>query len=225
MSEVVKEYDKIIDTVEVSLSEREEIINRRGNTVSPRKYHMTDNQLYKGRERWLLTLEGVSPDIRSMASDIFFNPYRANGAYYGGVQSLYLLGSNEWHNYSEVIKMMQSDMSTRKSATNKHNSWDKFSARSAREGAISTKDLLGRIVQNFRTVQRLGGVHPYGYKLKQLNSTVDIRRLADGIWCFRLNTNSVTPFHDLSAYADANKAPKGQKVERKVIVSSEEVAV
>lgn len=226
MAEVVKNYSDIIEGVEKSLCERSQITNRRGNVVTPRKYHMADAQTEKAFKRWQERISEVSTKIKNQASAIFFNPYRENGAYYGGVQSLYLLGANEWHSYGDVRAMMQSDMSTRSSPTNRKSSWDKFACRGAREGAASTKDLMGRIVQNFRTLQRLGGVHPYGWKLKELQTSVDIRRQADGRWEFRLNTSfdaveSVAPFYDVSAYnGGLKKGPRGvQAVDGKVITS------
>jgi len=229
MAEVVKNYSDIESGVEKCLGEREDIFNRRGFLVTPRKYHMTIDQIDKGRKRWLESIKDVSSDIKlKNRSSHFFNPYRPNGCYYGAVQSLYLLGANEWHSFGQVRGKMQEDMSTRKSSTNRHNSWEKFAYRGAREGAASTKDLMGRIVQNFRTLQRLGGINPYAYKLKQLLATVDIRREADGIWYFKLNTSwtsteLVKPFYNVSAYG-VKPGPKGRKVEGKVI-TSDEVAV
>jgi len=222
MADVVKNYSDIKDGVEKVLGERGPITNRRGNIVTPRKYHMTDDQTEKAYTRWLEQITGVSTEIKSKASAIFFNPYRENGAYYGGVQSLYLLGANEWHPYGVVRGMMQSDMSTRKSPTNKRTSWEKFAFRSAREGATSTKDLMGRIVHNFRTLQRLGGVHPYGWKLKELHTSVDIRRQSDGRWEFMLNTSwldvdLVKPFYDVSAYSDLKR---GKAVEGSTVVAA-----
>ena len=225
MADIAKNYSDIKAGVEKTLGERSSITNRRGNVVKPRKYHMADEQNEKAYNRWLERIQDVSTEIRSKASAIFFNPYRENGAYYGGVQALFLLGANEWHSYGAVRGMMQTDMSSRKSPTNKKTSWEKFAFRSAREGAASTKDLMGRIVQNFRTLQRLGGVHPYGWKLKELQSTVDIRRQADGIWEFRLNTSwedveSVAPLYDVSAFnSGTKKGPKGKAVEGKTIVA------
>jgi len=217
LEDVSKNYSDIKDGVEQCLGERKKIINRRGNVVTPRKYHMTDAQYESGRKRWLESIKDVSPSIVLQSGSFFFNPYRENGSYYGGIQALFLLGANEWHNYGDVRVMMQDDMSCRKSASNRKNSWEKFAYRGAREGAISTKDLMGRIVQNFRTLQRLGGVHPYGWKLKQLRSCIDIRRSAGGVFDFRLNTGfdtveTVTPFYDVSSYnSGTKKGPKAIK--------------
>lgn len=226
MTDVVKNYKDIEKSVEKDKGERKDITNRRGNVVEPRKYHMTDAQIDKGRERWLEGIKGVPGSIRNKCNSNFFNPYRANGSYYGGVQALFLLGSNEWHRQSEIRDKMLEDMSTRSSSTNRLNSWEKFSTRGGREGAASTKDLMGRIVQNFRTLQRLGGVHPYGWKLKQMLASVDVQRGVDGVWYFKLNTTwkdieSVKPYYDTSSF----KEPKAQKVEEKVVVSAEEATV
>lgn len=229
MAEVVKNYSDIEAGVEKCLGEREDIFNRRGSLVTPRKYHMTDKQSNKGRARWLASIKDVSDEIKDKSSTEFFNPYRPNGSFYGAIQSLYLLGANEWHAFGKVRSKMEEDMRTRKSSTNRQNSWEKFAYRGPREGAASTKDLMGRIIANYRTLQRLGGINPYAYKLKQLLATVDIRREADGIWYFSLNTSwtsmeGVKPFYDVSAFSGVKKGPKGMKVEGKVI-TSEEVAV
>lgn len=223
MSEVVKSYEVIKNVVEHSVTDRSVITNRRGRVVVPRKYHMTDEQLCKGRLAWQSTISEVSDKLKRQSGSLFFNPYRVNGGYFGGVQALFLLGANEWHCFGDVRTKMQEDMSTRRSPGNKHSSWEKFSLRGAREGASITKDLMGRIVQNFRTLQRLGGVHPYGWKLKQLCSSIDIKRESDSIWYFKLNTNwdnmnSVAPFYDISAYNGGAKSGRKTKVAEEVVV-------
>ena len=226
MVDIVKDYSDIEVSVEKILIERSSITNRRGNIVTPRKYHMTDAQIVTGRERWLSSISDVSDEIRCKASTEFFNPYRANGSTYGGIQALYLLGCNEWHSYGKVRGMMQEDMGMRQSPTNKKNSWEKFAGRSARMGAVSTKDLMGRIIQNFRTLQRLGGLHPYGWKLKQLKTTVDIRRTERGMYEFKLNTASEKPFYNVTAFVtDKKKALEGRSVKAEVIVTADAVAV
>jgi hypothetical protein len=122
---------------------------------------------------------------------------------------------------------MQSDMSTRSSYNSKRNSWEKFALKGAREGAIITKDLMGRIISNFRVLQRLGGIHPYGYKLKQALASVDIKREADGIYYFRLNTTfkrvgDVKPYYDVSSYKKPRKKKNSSIKSSKVVsVSSD----
>ena len=227
MTDIIKNYSDIEKDVEKGLRERLAITNRRGNVVTPRKYHMTDAQVENGRERWTNRIKDVSKVIKRLSGTFFFNPYRENGGYYGGVQALFLLGSNKWHSYGDVRSKMQEDMNTRHSPTNKKSSWEKFAYRSAREGAASTKDLMGRIVQNYRTLQRLGGLHPYGWKLKQLKTTIDIRRTERGMYEFRLNTASEKPFYDVTAYVSdkKKKALKGRAVKAEVIITADAVAV
>lgn len=225
----VNEYDEIRKGVEKVLSKREEITNRRGTLVIPRKHHMTDTQVETSRTRWAAAISVVSKVIKSKVDPFWFNPYRANGAYYGGVQALFLLGGNKWHGYGDVAAKMAEDMSCRFSSKNSQNSWEKFAGRAARNGAVVTKDLMGRIVQNFRTLQRLGGCHPYGLKLQQLKSTVDIKREKDGKYYFRLNTtwsdmDSAKPVYDVSAYRAESKAKKEPKgVIRDVDIVTESV--
>ena len=217
MVDIIDKYSSIKDEVEKTMRERATIVNRRGKTVSPRKYHVVTSLLDPKRDKWRDKM--LSKSLFKV-SDIFFNPYRCNGAYYGAVQSLFLLGSNAWHPYNEVRCKMQEDMSGRKSLSSKDNSWDKFANKIGREGAAITKDLMGRIVQNFRTLQRLGGIHPYGMKLKQVNSCIDIRRTNMGIWEFRLNTSfpssaSVLPSFDISLYD--NGLRRGKRVKKVVV--------
>ena len=134
----VKDYSEVKDVVELSFGERSSITNRRGNVVKPRKYHMTFKQLFLLRERWLSNVAGCEEQLKEVSSK-FFNPYRENGAYYGGVQSLFLLGGNKWHSFGEVRSKMCEDMSTRRSSSNKKDSWEKFAFRGAREGASSSR--------------------------------------------------------------------------------------
>jgi len=220
----VKDYKKIVSRVEKTSSKRGEITNRRGNNVVPRKYHMTVEELDRKRSIWAERVKDVPQGIREGVSSYFFNAYRSSGAYYGCIQSLFLLGGNVWHSYVDVRNKMQEDMSTRSSNNSKKNSWEKFALKGAREGAVSTKDLMGRIIHNFRVLQRLGGIHPYGYKLKQALASVDIKRESDGLYYFRLNTtfkklDDVKPYYDVSSYQKPRKKKRGS-VKKKDIVSS-----
>ena len=198
----VLDYSEVREEVEKDLGIRTKIRNSRGKVVLPRKFHMTDDQMFTLRDRWERSIVDVDKDIKKRGGSLFFNPYRENGGYYGGVQALFLLGCNVWHTYVEVRNMMQVDMSSRMSCTRGRTSWDKFALRAAREGAASTKDLMGRIIHNFRVLQRLGGLNQYGLKLKQVGACIDVRRDDRGVYEFRLNTmfkdiEGVKPFNDL----------------------------
>jgi len=207
---VIRSYEDLKEKVETKLTQRETIINSRQKIVIPRKYHMTPEELVKKQQMFAEMTQDVPEDIKLKAGSNFFNPYRAKGAYYGSIQALYLLGSNEYHEESVVIFKMQEIMSTLLDLQNK-NSWDKFNNRPERrnkdtnERAISTKDMYGRVQHNMRVLQRLGGIHPYGYKLKQLCSCIDIqciKTIKGPDWYYQLNTgysniNDVEPSYKI----------------------------
>ena len=103
------------------------------------------------------------------------------------------------------------------------NSWQKFVGRQEKS-RITGKDEQGKIHQNMRVMQRLGGIHPYGYKLQQLFSCIDILRTKSGKWLYRLNTSykkrtNVKPLYDFSAY----KKPKIVKIKEEREVENIEI--
>jgi hypothetical protein len=83
------------------------VLNSRGKYVTVRKYHMTDKEIEQARRRFQESIKDVPQHIREKADPYFFNPYRPRGVYYAQIQSLYLLGANEWHSYPEVISKMK----------------------------------------------------------------------------------------------------------------------
>lgn len=185
------------------------VTNSRGKEVIVRKYHMTEEEMGRARKRWKLEVKTVDKSIKSMANRKFFNPYR-RGIYYYQVQTLYLLGSNKWHSLSQVIKKMEQYMSSIP-VTDKliANEWDKFRNKEVRSFATNGKDYIGRLQENFILLQRLTQLHPYGYKLHQVCSAIDIRRvdkrgLLNGLLYYRLSTYSTEkkafPFRDFSKF-------------------------
>jgi hypothetical protein len=179
-------------------------LNSRGKYSRVRKYHLTDEEKDRAREKWLLEVKDIDPEIKSKAHSSFFNPYR-HGIYYYQVQVLYLLGSNEWHGLSEIIRELESytsqinlkDFSVFKERGS-YTAWDKFRGKSSREGAVRSKDYLGRIQENYIMLQRLSMLHPYGYKLHQACGAIDIKRITQP--CFDLY------FYRLSTYSNSLEA-------------------
>ena len=222
--------DGIKNEVEKPQNEREEITNRRGKIVIPRKYHMTKQQEKRFRDKFIKETKGVFKEIKKKAGEDFMNTYRRAGIYYGCIQSLYLLGCNDWHKFLPIYKKIEKVMSVAENGDGL-TAWDRFQGKQPRivdnQSVMTAKDCKGRIEQNMRVLQRLGGLHPYGMKLAQVGSCVDVRRLKDGKYEYRLRTGiegEVVPLLDVS------KCPtirKGRKVTAKVVVSkgSEEVAV
>jgi len=220
---VKRSYDEIMSETEKSSRARISIINRRKNNIVPRRYHMTVSDIEKKRVKFQELVKDVSVDIKKLAGDKFFNPFRGSGIYFGCVQSLYLLGSNGWHEQSTVINKI-ADIMSLIIDKKKISSWQKFCGKLPREKggqvALTAKDDIGRIHQNYRVIQRLGGLNPCGYKLMQLGTSIDIKRVKDGRWFYRLNTNSTDPLFDITAY------PKPKRVKMEVVeVKKEEVDV
>jgi hypothetical protein len=68
-----------------------------------------------------------------------------------------------------------------------------FKNRSYSHNNKRSKSALGKIQENFIFFQRLSQLHPYGYKLRQVFSAVDIKRTSrrgfpGGIYSYRLST-------------------------------------
>jgi len=149
------------------------IVSNRGNTRKPRRYHMDDAKAKK--------LRGVFKK-----TGVFQNPYRKGGLYFAFVQSLANLGLDEIHDFRTVKHEMKSVMSTQVNKKNQ-NLWDVFSKRKPRN-ALSGRDINGRIIENAMILQRLTGFHPFGEKLRQIHTCVDILKDSSGLPKFRLNT-------------------------------------
>ena len=191
-----------------------EILNSRKRMVKIRKYHITEEEAVIAKERWLEELSSLSPlkikKLRKKAGKKFFNPYR-RGIYYNQIQSLFLLGANEWHSFSKVLTRIRLYMSKLLLPGDPvfTNSWEKFRGKSARERAFKCKDYQGRIKENFIFFQRLSQLHPSGYKLRQVGAAIDIKRrsktgISNGVYFYRLSTYRVEkkawPLRDYSGY-------------------------
>jgi len=177
-----------------------EFIDSKGKILKMRKYHLTIDEMSKSRKRWEEEVRGVDIEIRAKAGNLFFNPYR-QGIYYYQIQTLYLLGANKWHSLTDIVKKLEeytSDIKLKLSIVKSkgyHTAWDKFRGKSSRYNAQTAKDYIGRIQENFIMLQRLSMRHPYGYKLHQVCSALDIKRMSrrgfsQGLYYYRLSTYS-----------------------------------
>lgn len=183
-----------------------EIINGRGKKTTIRKYHMTRKEMVLARKKWLKEIVDVPKKIIDQAGEHFFNPYR-RGIYYYQIYSMFLLGSNKWHSLSCIVNEMEDIMS--KVLINNNGilmtSWDRFKGKNRRDSAVKCKDFIGRIQENMLFFQRLNKFHPTGYKLRQVLSAVDMKRISkqgfsQGCFFYRLSTyNSIDkalPYRD-----------------------------
>ena len=173
-----------------------EVLNNRGKLARKRKYHMTEKEQKIAREKWELETKDVPKRIKKLAGPYFYNPYR-KGIYYYQIYSMYLLGSNKWHKLSDIISNMQKIMTKKVLKKDKIEitAWEKFVKKSSREDAVRCKDFVGRIQENMVFFQRLTKLHPTGYKLRQVRSAIDMKRISKigfpgGIFFYRLSTYS-----------------------------------
>lgn len=190
------------------------VLNSKGKLVKIRKYHLTEEEKITYRDRWLLDIADVDDKIKRKAGEKFFNPYR-KGIYYYQIQTLFLLGANVWHSLPDIVYKLEnytSGIPVKKSIIKEqgyHTAWDKFRGKSSRQMANTSKDYIGRIQENFIFFQRLSKLHPYGYKLYQVCSAVDIKRVSvpgfqKGAYFYRLSTYNTPamafPIRDFSKF-------------------------
>ena len=186
------------------------LLNNRGGYSVVRKYHMTQKESEKIRERWIEEIKNSPSYLRDLSGEHFFNPYR-KGIYHYQIQVLYLLGANKWHSLTSIIQKLIKHMTSieviNKNKT-RSTAWDLFRGKSCRDNAIRCKDYKGRIQENMVFFQRLSRLHPCGYKLKQVFSAVDIKKITaptfQNSMFYRLSTydnfEDANPIRDYSEY-------------------------
>lgn len=186
------------------------VMNGHGKLAKIRKYHMTDKEMERGRKKWEKVLEHINIRTSKKAGTKFFNPYR-KGVYYYQIYAMFLLGANQWHSLSDIIRKMEHVMSPIivKDDGISINLWDKFRGKTGRKDAVRCKDHIGRVQENMIFFQRLAKLHPYGYKLRQVCSAIDIKRTTvrgfpNGKYHYRLSTYGSTelslPMRDYSGF-------------------------
>ena len=206
-----------------------EFLNNKGKNVKIRKYHLTNKEIDQSRKRWREEVKSIDRRIRNEAGNVFFNPYR-QGIYYYQVQTLFLLGANEWHSLTDVVRKLErytSQISLKPSIVKSkgyHTAWDKFRGKGSRFNARVSKDYIGRIQENFIMLQRLSMMHPYGYKLHQVHAALDIKRMSrkgfeQGVYSYRLSTyryqHEALPIKDFSSFDFPMR--EGKYISRKFI--------
>ena len=205
-------YENFISEAEKKNKERIAYVNSRGNNVIVRRHHLT-NKIEKTKKRYKEFIKDVSQEIKEKAGSRFFNPYRQSGVYFGCVQSLFMLGSNEWFPYKRVEEMMEKVMTDMLPDKKGMKPWEKFKGKATRENVVKAKDLMGRIEHNMRVLQRVEidkEVNPYGYKLSQACACIDIKVDIEGLWFFRLNTQHQSEKNIKPLYI---KIKKGKEIE------------
>lgn len=183
-------YDEIKHLTEVPLSKRTKIESFRGNKILPRRYHHTEKTAAKAKQLFSEMRKQIeNPEVITLAGEEFYVPFRPSGPYCGAIMALYILGANQYHELCIVKNQMKDWMSKVDIDEFGQSSWQRFEGKLPREGAVNAKDVTGRIHDNMRVFQRLGGHNPCGNKLAEIHCCVDIKRDKDGKWYYSLNTH------------------------------------
>lgn len=177
-------YEEIISETSKSSRDRNKVKNSRGDKVIPRKYHVSEEvleSLIKNQEK----------------TGKFQNPYARKGVSSSLVQALINLGENRSHRFIDVKNEMKRIMSNEYNKDGK-SLWDLFyNKKSNNKSDLSIWDANTRIEKTASMLQRLGGHHPYGYKLKQLCACIDLLPSTDPLlenkYNIRLNTSFSSP--------------------------------
>jgi hypothetical protein len=185
MTDAKKRYEDLMPELDKPFHERKKMaVGKHGKLVVPRRYHHKQ-EVVESMQQAASATGGV------------VNPFQNRvGAYWGAVEALIKLGPDQWHTHNATKRMMETVMSSVKNKKDR-SCWETFADRPKR--ADNGKDLNGRIIQNFKVLQRLqdekGLEHnPYGTKLAQFKMCVDMKFVpisegSDmGTWHYRLNT-------------------------------------
>lgn len=189
-------YNDVKREVEKPYAERKEMSIGRGNKMrTPRKHHLTDQEKFK--------LYQYAKQVGLTC----INPFKGrSGLYYGQVEALVQLGSDEWHSFKTVREKIEEILSVEKTKDGR-SSWDNARNRKPKDNANAPQDINGRIKTNFKTLQRLphnNDKNPYGIKLRQFGLCIDIEyrkinSLSAPVPHYRLNTNGLSLDDSLKA--------------------------
>lgn len=156
-----KEYVDLAVEASLPISQRPESVKTRsGKMARVRRFHMSmDDQ----------------KDFRKQSKEAgrFIAPYRTGG-YWAIIEALSQLGENQEHKFSDFWTKFVEIMSDEK-LQDKYGKtlWESFSGRPLRS-PVTGKNVIDKVHQNIRVLQRLGGTTPYGLKLAQLNACIDV---------------------------------------------------
>jgi hypothetical protein len=206
-------YDQIRSICEKPQDKRKELpIGRGGAMTAPRKFHLAEDEV----EKLLADRAENGKGDRNYVP----NPHN-KGFYHFAVETLKALGVNRPH--SDPVTKAKFKELTNVPATKDASGrtfWQRWKNKdSAAKNSDNALDWEGRFEQNMEVMQRLGGLHPYGLKLKEVGPKVmktkgvviDILKSSKGDKQYQLNTNSDTPrneFRVRGAMAVAAEQPR-----------------
>lgn len=187
-----KSYADLIPHTSKPLAKRRELaIGRGGAHVTPRKFHLTEDEI-----------AGLKETYAEVKPKRIPNPHN-KGMYWATWEALITLGINAEHPLSRVMKTVErllSDDDTKDADGN--TAWERFVNKDPRN-AETGKDAEARFYQNVLVLQRLTGLTPYGLKFLQTcqevcgydGGVLDVLVHDTGTMYLRLNTKSATPIN------------------------------
>ena len=144
------------------VNERKAVVKGRGGEHKiPRRYHLQADELVALRNQ-------------IQESGRFISPYGVGRIYTFIIESLVELGTCRAHDFQLVYEKFKELASSEKTRNTVGKTlWDRFVDREVRN--IETgRDAMGKFMQNLEVLQRLGGDHPYAFKLAQVGACIDI---------------------------------------------------
>jgi hypothetical protein len=104
----------------------------------------------------------------------FISPYGSGRIYTYIIEALVVLGAGQSHNFNVVYNKFKELASSEKTCNSVGKTlWDRFADKEVRNTETG-RDAMGKFMQNLEVLQRLGGDHPYAFKLAQMGACIDI---------------------------------------------------
>ena len=147
-------YVDVAAAANPSLRDRTPIARKNGEFRVLRRYHLLRNKV-----------EALQAEIKRTGR--FVSPYGANRLYSMVINSLVEAGTNIDHPVSVVFGKFRELMNDPSTIRNNQTAWDRFNQKTPRNENTHLTS-FPRYIYNLEVLQRLGGDHPYGFKLAQL---------------------------------------------------------
>lgn len=155
-------YLDVATHANVPVNERKAVVNGRGGERKiPRRYHLQADEIVALRNQM-------------QEAGKFISPYGTGRIYTYIIESLVALGAGKAHDFNLVYDKFKELASSEKTRNSLGKTlWDRFADKEVRN--IETgRDAMGKFMQNLEVLQRLGGDHPYAFKLAQVGACIDI---------------------------------------------------
>jgi hypothetical protein len=162
MGKARQTYIDVAEAANAPVNERKAVAHgRNGERKIPRRYHLQAEEI--------VTLRQQIADKGQ-----FISPYGAGRIYSFIIDSLIALGAGKAHDFQTVYDKFKELASADKTRGKEGMTlWERFSSKEARN-LDTGRDPMGKFMQNLEVLQRLGGDHPYAFKLDQMGACIDI---------------------------------------------------